>query len=106
MNSSVGDTVRRAEALGTQQYEKFIKERLTECNVPITEVLPKNKLALFSSPQAKTQSKQKMNITALKNSCNLFSWPYIACQTRNGYLDTFFKHENQNTPPSLLLGKN
>ena len=56
MGNSVGDTVRRAEALGTQQYEKFMKERLTECNVPITEVLPKNKLALFSSPQARTQS--------------------------------------------------
>ena len=33
MDSSVGDTVRRAEALGTQQYEKFIKERLTKYNV-------------------------------------------------------------------------
>ena len=84
--------------------KKFIKERLTECNVPITEVLPKNKLALFSSPQARTQSRQKMQITALKNDCNLFSRLYIACQTWDGDLNTL-KHENQNTPPSLSLGE-
>ena len=27
----------------------------------------------------------------------------FACQTRDGNLDTFFKHENQNTPLSLSL---
>ncbi len=104
MDRSVGDTVRRAETLGIQQYKKFIKERLTECTVPITELLSKNKLALFSSKQARTQSKQKMQINALKNDCNLFSRLYIACQMRYGDLDTFFKHENQNSPPSLSLG--
>ncbi len=104
MDRSVGDTVRRSETLGIQQYKKFIKERLTECTVPITELLSKNKLALFSSKQARTQSKQKMQINALKNDCNLFSRLYIACQMRDGDLDTFFKHENQNSPPSLSLG--
>ncbi len=104
MDCSVGDTVRRAETLGIQQYKKFIKERLTECTVPITELLSKNKLALFSSKQARTQSKQKMQINALKNDCNLFSRLYIACLMRDGDLDTFFKHENQNSPPSLSLG--
>ena len=60
MNISVGDTVRGIEALGIEKYHDFIKERLTECTVPITEVLSKNKLALFSSPPVKTPSKQKM----------------------------------------------
>ena len=45
-----------------------------------------------------------MQVTALKNDCNLFSRLYIACQTRDGDLDTFFTHENQSTPPSLSLG--
>ena len=73
MDISVGDTVRRIEALGVEQYNNFIKERLTGCTVPITEVLSKNKLALFRSPPVKTPSKQKMQITALKSDCNLFS---------------------------------
>ena len=33
--------------------------------------------------------------------CELFSRLYIACQTRNGDLDEFFKHENQAYPPSI-----
>ncbi len=101
MDVSVGETVRKIEALGMQQYDK---ERLTECTVPITEVLPKNKLALFSSPPIKCPSKQKMQVSALKSDCNLFSRLYISCQTRNGDLATFFMHENQSTPPSLSLG--
>ena len=104
MNISVGDTMRGIEALGIEKYHNFIKEMLTECTVPITEVLSKNKLALFSSPPVKTPSKQKTQITALKSDCNLFSRLYIACQTRDGDPDSFFKHENQNTPPSLSLG--
>ena len=101
---SVGETVRGVEALGLEQYNNYVKKRLTECTEPITEVLPKNKLALFSSPPVKCPSKQKMQVTALKSDCNLFSRLYIACQTRDGDLDTFFMHENQSAPPSLSLG--
>ncbi len=31
----------------------------------------------------------------------LFSHLYIACQSRDGNLDEFFRHENQAYPPSL-----
>ena len=72
--------------------------------MPITKVLSKNKLALFSSPPVKCPSKHKMQATALKSDCDLFSWLYIAGQMRDGDLDTFFTHENQSTPPSLSLG--
>lgn len=37
----------------------------------------------------------------MKRGCALFSRLYISCQTRNGDLDEFFKHENQGCPPSL-----
>ena len=37
----------------------------------------------------------------MKRDCSLFSRLYIACQTRDGNLDDFFKHENQGCPPSL-----
>ena len=53
---------------------------------------------------SKPLSKQKMQVTSLKNDCNLFSRLYIACQTRLGDLETFFMHENQAAPPSLPLG--
>ena len=42
----------------------------------------------------------------MKSDCALFARLYISCQTRDGDLDEFFKHENQGCPPSLShLGK-
>ena len=63
---------RRIEAL----YNTFIKEMLTECTVPITEVLSKN-----STPPVKTLSKQKMQIMALKSDC----FTTIHCLSNKGW---------------------
>ena len=40
-------------------------------------------------------------MAAMKGDCTLFSRLYIACQSREGDLKQFFKHENQPWPPSL-----
>ena len=105
MDSSVRETVLQIEALGEDQYAKFIEERLVKCEKHLTEQITKNKLALFSNPSLKCHcTKQQIQVTALKNDCNLFSRLYISCQTRDGDLDRFFAHENQATPPSLSIG--
>jgi len=101
MDASVAETVRKVESLGEDQYKSFVDERLDQPTKPITDTLPKNKLPLFSRPPVKTQSKQKMQLAALKSDCNLFSRLYVSCQTRDGDLDQFFTHENQAAPPSL-----
>ena len=104
LDPSEGESVRKADKLGEKQYHNFAKERFNQCEKPITDVIPKNKLILLSHPPPKPPSKQKMKVTALKNDCNLFSRLYISCQTRSGDLETFFMHENQAAPPSLSLG--
>ena len=104
LHTSVGDAVRKAEALGKEQYQKFVDERLVKCEKPITDVISKNKLTLLSHTPDKSPSKHKMQVAVLKNDCNLFSRLYISCQTRSGDLDVFFAHENQATPPSLSVG--
>ena len=81
----------------------FVDKRLSTSKKPVTDVIPKNKLPLFSHPPAKSFSKQ-MHVAALKNDCGLFSRLCIACQTRDGDLDRFFSHENQAVPPSLSVG--
>ena len=63
--------------------------------------MSKNKLALFSTPQAKQSSRSKERVASLKANCTLFSRPYIACQARQCNLDSFFEHENQACPPSV-----
>jgi len=104
LDTSVVEAVRKAEILGEKQYKEFFKERLIKCEKPISDVIPKNKLTLLRYSPAKSLSKQKMQVTALQNDCNLFSRLYISCQTRSGDLDAFFSHENQATPPSLSTG--
>ena len=90
LDQSVGESVRKAEELGEKQYHNFVDERLVKREVPITDVIHKNKLVLLSHPPPKPPSKQKIQVTALKNDCNLFSRLYISCQTRSGDLETFF----------------
>ena len=100
MNSDVVNTVKNVRALGEEQYNRFVKERFEKRSKSIKELIRKNKLPLFSDKN-KALPKQKAPVTALKDDCSLFSRLYIACQTREGNLEDFFKHENQPWPPSL-----
>ena len=74
--------------------------------------MSKIKLALFSIRQAKLErsrskeqvarrSRSKEQVACLKTNCTLFSRFYIACQARQGKLDSFFEHENQACPLSI-----
>jgi len=90
LDPTVAESVRKAESVGEDQYQKFVEERLIKCEKPVTDVISKNKLPL--------------RLSELKNDCNLFSRLYISCPSRSGDLDMFFAHENQASPPSLSLG--
>ena len=98
---SVVSTVRRIGALGISQFDTYISDRLVRRTVPLSEPIKKNKLPLFSSPPPKTLSKTKQQLSSVKSDCALFSRLYISCQTREGNLEDFFRHENQACPPSL-----
>ena len=63
--------------------------------------MSKNKLALFSTPQAKQRSRSKEQVASLKTNCTLFSCLYIACQARQCNRDSFFEHDTQVCPPSI-----
>ena len=92
--------VQQAEEIGYTQYDNYVTERLLG-QKSISDTISKNKLPLFNRPPPKAQSKEKLQVSSLRNDCALFSRLYIACQTRDGNLDEFFKHENQAYPPSL-----
>ena len=93
-------TVRIAKRIGQEQFNAFTKERLVDKTKPIEETIHRNKLALFSTTAPKP-SKGKQQLSSLKCDVELFSRLYIGCQTRDGNLEEFFKHENQACPPSL-----
>jgi len=57
-----------------------------------------NRFRLFKYSNAKFSTSP---LASLKSDCALFSRLYIACQTRDGDLDSFFQYENQPFPPPL-----
>ena len=67
----------------------------------LNDVIRCNKLPLFSATRTKTFLNSKQQLAYVKNDSELFSRLYIACQTRDGNLDEFFKHENSAYPPAL-----
>ena len=100
-DQSVKSTVEKVEKIGQVQYQTFVKDRLVDRILPLHDPIKKNKLPLCSCPHVKQPSKSTMQIASLKSDCNLFSRLYISCQTREGNLEDFFKHENHPCPPSL-----
>ena len=95
VSSSVTETVRRVETIGEELYKKYVEKRLEKCEKPITEVITKNKLALFRTFVKHQPSKEKMQVAVLKNDCSLFSRLFISCQTRDGDLDRHFAHKTR-----------
>ena len=102
MDDAVVKTVRTIEDLGKKAYEDFIKERINSCTKEIEDPVKKNKFPLFSTLYSRKQpSRSDAERKSLKNDVRIFSHLFIATQTRNGDLDTFFSHENSANPPSL-----
>ncbi|VDI48086.1 Hypothetical predicted protein [Mytilus galloprovincialis] len=98
----LGNPFLETKSLGQEQFEKYTKERLVDRTTSVFDTIKRNKLPLFQTPPpAKKTSTTDHKLMALKSNCSLFSRLYIACQSRDGNLDDFFRHENHAFPPSL-----
>lgn len=99
---NVINTVYTAHTVAITQSTSFLKDRFdSDKKLPITDTNKKNKLPLLKAGPVKKSSKIKEKVAALKSDRSLFSRLFIACQSRDGNLQEFFKHENQPFPPSL-----
>ena len=83
-------TLNKIESVGKDQYESFIKERITERSKPIDDSISRNKLPLWNPVPKSSSSKEKMKLQSVKTDCQLFSKLYIGCQSRDGDLDECF----------------
>ena len=95
------ESVRTAVQMGRDQFHLFEKERLADRSKPLNDVIKRNKLPLFASIKVKSANKSKQQLASARSDSELFSRLYIACQTRDGDLEQFFKHENSAHPPAL-----
>ena len=94
-NAAVLNTVKRVKCIGQEQFRAFTKECLIDRTKSIHDTIHHNKLPLFNIPVLKA-SKGQQQLNSLKCDVELFSRLYIGCQTRDGNLDEFFRHENQS----------
>ena len=103
---TVASSVRQAETMGPEQYQTFMTDPLVKQTTHIREPIKIIKLSLFSRPPQREKSNTSLQVSSLKSDCSRFSRLYIACQSRDGNLQDFFKHENQACPSSLSqIGK-
>lgn len=100
MDEAVSQSLKSMKDIGLEKSQPFVKERFIDKTKSINEPISKNNIVLFS--QKKQVTKTKSQVTVLREDCNLFSRLYIACQSRDGNLDEFFRHEKQPWPPSLF----
>ena len=96
MDVKVVETVRTIEIAGDHQYSKFVEEHILKKDKSIFDPIPKNKFPLFGCPPKKSSTSTKIEINALKKSCQVFSQRYVACQVREGNFAEFFQHENNS----------
>ena len=101
---AVIETVRKAKQIGQDQFEAFSKECIVDRTKSIEEAVHRNKLPLFATKRGPKIPKGNQLVKSLKNDIALFARLYIGCQTRDGNLEEFFRHENQQCPPALSDG--
>jgi len=97
-------TVMNAKRIGQEQFKAFTRECLFDRTKAVNDPIPRNKLKVFSTSTPRSQSKGRQQLASVKNDRELFARLYIGCQTRDGNLEEFFRHENQAWPPALSDG--
>ena len=97
-------TIMHAEEWGRSQYHEFVENRLKRGTVQLMDTISLNKYPLFKSTSVKKNiSMISAKLADAKEDSSLCSRLWIACQTRKGDPQEFFKHENHLAPPSLSL---
>ena len=99
------ETVRNVKKIGQEQFQAFTRECLVERTKSINDAIRRNKLKVFNTSTPRSVSKGRQQLASLRNDVALFSRPYIGCQTRDGNLEEFFRHEYQACPPALSDGE-
>ena len=74
MNKDAIRTVHAVEEIGQRQFMEFVEDMMKSAsNKPLRDIVSNNKLALFSTPQAKQRSRSKGQVAFLKTNCIIFT---------------------------------
>ena len=70
---------------GEDQYRLFVRG----CK-PLTDAISRNKVSIFNEQPQRKKTKSQEVVTLLKSEASLYAGLYVACQTRDGDMDTSF----------------
>lgn len=73
MDHQVAETIRRIWSTGLSRYKTCVAERIDTGTRPLSDPIK----------SAQTLSKDKQQITSLKQNCVLFPQLYVSCQLRS-----------------------
>ena len=79
----------------------FLTQRILTNASSIYDTIKKNNLPLFSHKNSIIISKTKQKMVSLDADWRLYANLYVACQSREGNLESFFAHENHSYPVSI-----
>ena len=99
-DKKVIETIDKIACIGKEKYDDYMKDRIFTHAKSIDATIHRNKLPLFTYIPQQTK-RATTQISNLRNNVKLFSQLYIANQTREGDMESFFQHENATVPPSL-----
>ncbi|GFN87040.1 hypothetical protein PoB_001354600 [Plakobranchus ocellatus] len=89
MSEEMVKTVRESTRLGQQKHSNFIEKCLVKRELPMTDLLPRSRLALFSNKQPWPIQKTSLSIS--ESDFTLFARLYIPYQARNGDVEKIFQ---------------
>ena len=101
MNEAARDSVINSKDIGNEQLTAFLADRIIGNTTSIYDTIKKNNLSLFRHKNSIVISNKKKQVIDLVADRRLFSSLYVACQSRQGNLESFFKHENHSYPVSI-----
>ena len=99
IESSVSQSLRSLEKVGTDGYKKFKNNVITDRILNINEPIKRNNLPLPKNPRLTVKSKQSGKVRYLQ--CNLEVFGSLYMSHRPSDLDEFFCHEIGPFPPSI-----
>ena len=102
MDPEVSKSLQELPTIGKSMYLKFVKERIEECTIPLSDVIPKAKLYTFLQLPPVKLDKGTDKLASCKASAAIVTQMFVSLQARpDSNMDEFFMHENSRDPPSL-----
>ena len=103
-DSKVAQTVRNIEQIGKSQYQENVKNSLEKKTKPLADPIKQNKLYLSSRQELRIDTKDKQQISSLKQNCSQFSLLFVSCMSVMVTLMSVFVMRTKHTHlPSLSL---